>query len=45
MCSQQIRIAVRRMTERRIPNLVVLAYTELAQGAGVVTDAVVDVPS
>ena len=45
MCSQQIRIAVRRMTQRRIPNLVVLAYTELAQGAGVITDAVVDVPS
>lgn len=45
ICAQQIRVAVRRMTQRRIPNLVVLSYTELAQGTGVVTEAVIELPS
>ncbi len=41
LCAQQVRQGLRNMTHRRIPNLVVLAYTEIAPEAVVTTEGVI----
>jgi flagellar biosynthesis protein FlhA len=41
LCAQQVRQGLRNMTHRRIPNLVVLAYTEIAPEATVTTEGVI----
>lgn len=41
LCAQQVRAGVRNMTRRRIPNLVVLAYTEISPDANVTTEGVI----
>ena len=41
LCAQQIRRAVRAITQRRIPNLVVLAYTEVSSDTSIVSEGVV----
>ena len=41
LCAQQVRPGVRNMTRRRIPSLVVLAYTEISSDATVTTEGVI----
>ena len=41
LCSPSIRLPLRRMLERQLPRLSVLAYTEVAAGVDVTVDGVV----
>ena len=41
ICSSRIRLAVRRLTDRVLPNLVILAFNEIASGVEVQSDAMV----
>lgn len=41
LCSPSIRLALRRMLERQLPGVPVLAYTEVPPGVDVAVDAVV----
>ncbi len=41
LCSPSIRLALRRMLERQLPGVPVLAYTEVSPGVDVAVDAVV----
>ena len=41
LCSARLRLAVRRLTERVLPNLVVLSFTEIASGVDVQAEGMV----
>lgn len=41
ICSSRIRLAVRRLTDRVLPNLVILAFNEIASGVEVQSEALV----
>lgn len=43
LCSSRIRLSLRRLTERVLPNLVVLGFTEVAQGVDVNAEAMVGI--
>jgi flagellar biosynthesis protein FlhA len=45
LCSTSVRLAFRRLTERALPNLVVLSYSEIAPGVDVHAEGMVDMPS
>lgn len=44
ICSAPVRLAFKRLTERALPNLVVLSYSEIAAGVDVHSDGMVDIP-
>ncbi|RMF05732.1 MAG: flagellar biosynthesis protein FlhA [Chloroflexi bacterium] len=44
LCSATIRLAFKRLTERALPNLSVLSYSEIASGVDVHAEGMVDVP-
>ncbi|NBX46643.1 MAG: hypothetical protein EBT22_05430 [Chloroflexi bacterium] len=41
LCSARLRLAVRRLTERVLPNLVVLSFSEIATGVDVQAEGMV----
>jgi flagellar biosynthesis protein FlhA len=45
LCSATVRLAFKRLTERALPNLAILSYSEIASGINVQAQAMVDLPA
>ena len=45
LCSTSVRLAFKRLTERALPNLAVLSYSEIAPGVDVQAEDMIDLPA
>jgi flagellar biosynthesis protein FlhA len=45
LCSATVRLAFKRLTERALPTVAILSYSEIASGINVQAQAMVDLPA